>query len=440
MIYLFIRFPASTATRILILGLVDGAFYALIAIGFSIIFGVSKMFKLSIGGYFVLGAFTARWLFFAVDVNATYVMDTHPGGISGIKYMVLVLAPFVLFYGGIAAVTKYYGVKVGIVALVLNYVLARFHRELLVQYYGKFNFTATTQAFFIQSSCFLLVFVLRYIEISKKNILGSYIFYNILLLSLSIPHFTERSPAMYCAILLYSMVFVAIVSMLIDRYLLDKARGNPTNILIITFGVAILIQSIIPMVSFPENGAWTKFDTAKSRLSLPGIIPKTKNMKILGASVQSLRVIAALVSIFFLILTFLFINKSTMGTAMRAVSQDPDAAWLMGINVRKAYMVSTGLGMALTALGAVLTTTYEAKPGWYIYMGYAPLILAIAVVTLGGLGSISGTAIAGFIIGMATTTISTINIQLSGVVPLIVILIIILLKPEGLFGLKEDSE
>ena len=79
-IYLFIRFPASTATRILILGLVDGAFYALIAIGFSIIFGVSKMFKLSIGGYFVLGAFTARWLFFATDVNATYVNDTHQYG------------------------------------------------------------------------------------------------------------------------------------------------------------------------------------------------------------------------------------------------------------------------------------------------------------------------------------------------------------------------
>ena len=62
LIFIFIRFDSGTTVNILLSGLIQGAFYALIAVGFSIIFGVSKMFKLSIGGYFVLGAYLAFWL------------------------------------------------------------------------------------------------------------------------------------------------------------------------------------------------------------------------------------------------------------------------------------------------------------------------------------------------------------------------------------------
>ncbi|MDH5645409.1 MAG: branched-chain amino acid ABC transporter permease, partial [Candidatus Heimdallarchaeota archaeon] len=126
--------------------------------------------------------------------------------------------------------------------------------------------------------------------------------------------------------------------------------------------------------------------------------------------------------------------------AMRAVSQDPEAAALVGINVRKIYFIANGLAMGLVASAAVLTTPYEAQPGWNPGMGWAPLIFSITVVTLGGLGSIKGSFYAGLLLGFAESIVGILNPELGTVIPLLVILAVLIIKPEGLFGKEEDEE
>ncbi len=96
--------------------------------------------------------------------------------------------------------------------------------------------------------------------------------------------------------------------------------------------------------------------------------------------------------------------------------------------------------MGLAAAAAVLTTPYEASPTWGPYMGWTPLIFAIAVVTLGGLGSISGSVFAGFIVGYTEVYIATENVELSSIVPLMAIFAVLLVRPSGLFGLREEEE
>ncbi|MHA2277362.1 MAG: ABC transporter permease subunit [Candidatus Kariarchaeaceae archaeon] len=125
---------------------------------------------------------------------------------------------------------------------------------------------------------------------------------------------------------------------------------------------------------------------------------------------------------------------------MKAVSQDVDAAWLAGIDVRKVYLVSTGLGMALAAAAGILISPYDTRPFWGVFMGWYPLVIAIAVVTVGGLGSVMGSVVAGFIIGFAQSYISQIDPQQAIIVPFIVILITMIFRPEGLFGIPEENE
>jgi branched-chain amino acid transport system permease protein len=232
--------------------------------------------------------------------------------------------------------------------------------------------------------------------------------------------------------------------MLIDRYILEKVRHNQTNVLIITFGVALLIQSAIPLFRYPwrpsELVSYEFIPFGIENKTLEGIVPKTDNIEILDQTLSSLRVVAALVSILILILVYLFISRSRMGKAMKAVSEDPEAAWLVGINVRKVYLISAGLGMGLSAAAGVLTSPFAASPSWGPFMGWSPLIFAIAVVTLGGIGSIFGSVIAGFIVGFTEATIAATDINLSEIVPLIVIFVIIIVRPKGLFGVEEHEE
>ena len=130
-----------------------------------------------------------------------------------------------------------------------------------------------------------------------------------------------------------------------------------------------------------------------------------------------------------------------MGVALRAVAQDEEASSLTGIDIRKTTAVVSGIGMGLIAFASVLTSPF-AVVLWNPYMGWSILIMAIAVVTLGGLGSLPGSIIAAFIIGYAETIVSSIPdfAAFSVVLPLIVVFIVMIIKPEGLLGEKKELE
>lgn len=437
-IYVFMSYEVASATNILLTGFMQGVFYALIALGFSIIFGIARMFKLSIGGYFIMGAYTAFWLRQMTVMDADGILETSVTDFNSFKNMFLILAPLILFIAGLIIIFfKFEERKYSLIIILVNILLFVVHRQLMASFYDVEGFNSTVNAAIIQVSMIYFTLALLYIELSPKQAFTAHIILNIFVFltnSLS----ADYSPALYFALFFISVMFVAFISILIDRYLLDKIRSNVTNVIIVTFGIALIIQSVIPLLKFPDNGGFTLFGVISHPFK--GVVSKTDGMELFGTTQQSLRVIATVIAIILIVLVISFLKYTRMGRAMQAVAQDEDAAWLVGINVRKVYLVTTGLGMGLAAAAAILTTSYENKPEWGIHMGWVPLVMAIAVVTLGGLGSIMGSVIAGLIIGFVEAFVAHNDIELSSVVPLIVILLVMLVRPDGLFGKSEEGE
>jgi branched-chain amino acid transport system permease protein len=131
----------------------------------------------------------------------------------------------------------------------------------------------------------------------------------------------------------------------------------------------------------------------------------------------------------------LFISKSTIGKSIRAVSQDFEAAKLVGINTDKILMTTVMISALLVGFAAVLYA-----PGNFIAprIGWRYLLLAFSVTIFGGMGSIPGSIIGSFIMGYATAfTDFFISPSFSVLIPIVVILVMLLVRPQGLLGKKE---
>jgi branched-chain amino acid transport system permease protein len=237
-----------------------------------------------------------------------------------------------------------------------------------------------------------------------------------------------------------AVMFTACIAMISDRYLLNKMRHNPVNVMITTFALALLLQSIIQIFFFPKDGI-KLVQFGPEDYSLSTIVPMSKILRIAGALILEVKVIAFLFVLLAVILLYLFIWKSRMGIALRAVSQDEEASALTGIDIRKTTAIVSGIGMGLIAFASVLTSPFSVTL-WNPYMGWWILILSIAIVTLGGLGSLPGSIIAAFIIGFAEIIVSSIPplASLSSVLPFIIVFIVMIIKPEGLLGEKKELE
>ena len=207
--------------------------------------------------------------------------------------------------------------------------------------------------------------------------------------------------------------------------------------MIITFSLALILQSVVQIFYFPKNGT-TLEQFGSARRTLQGIVPVTSSINIFGTQFQTIRLISLIFSLVIVIGLYAFIWFSKTGVALRAVSQDEEAASLVGINVRKITGIVSGIGMGLVGFAAVMTAPFAARPWFFPFMGWNVLIFAIAVVTLGGMGSLVGSVIAAFLIGFTEILVSTIDPSLSLVVPFAIIILVIIVRPEGLFGEKEE--
>ncbi len=239
--------------------------------------------------------------------------------------------------------------------------------------------------------------------------------------------------------MMLSVIFTACVAMLSDRYLLDTVRHSHISVMIVTFALALIFQSFVQIVYFPKDGKnFTRFQSID--WSFPGIVPKTGITTIFGISIPTIRIISLIFSVIAVILLYIFIYNTKFGIALRAVSQDEEAAALVGIDIRKTTALVSGVGMGLAAFAAVLTSSFSARPLWNPFMGWPVLIWAIAVVTLGGMGSLSGSIVAAFVIGYSEIIVSSIDPSFSVAIPFLIVILVMIIKPEGLFGEKKEVE
>jgi len=226
---------------------------------------------------------------------------------------------------------------------------------------------------------------------------------------------------------LIAMPLCAVVGIVIERACYKPLRNAPRiNALITAIGVSFLL----------ENGARVIPFMGPNYRQFPVISNVTVELSGVGISV--VQIIVLLVSILLMILLNYIVNKTKIGKAMRAVSFDRGAAFLMGINVNAVISFTFAIGTALAAAAGILFVS--AYPQVEPYMGIIPGLKAFIAAVLGGIGSIPGAMIGGFIMGIAETlTKGFISSKLADAIAFSILIIILVVKPSGIMG-KNASE
>jgi branched-chain amino acid transport system permease protein len=144
------------------------------------------------------------------------------------------------------------------------------------------------------------------------------------------------------------------------------------------------------------------------------------------------QIVAAVLALAAVAAFVLLMSRSRLGKSLRAAADNPEAAIYMGIDVDRAHRLAFGFGVAITAIGGgLLASSYPFQP----YVGLEYVIVMYAGVVLGGLGSVSGAFAGGLLIGLVQQ-LSTLFLpnQLQNTAIFVVFLVIVLLRPQGLFG------
>lgn len=153
---------------------------------------------------------------------------------------------------------------------------------------------------------------------------------------------------------------------------------------------------------------------------------------IFGAFFTYERMVISLFSAVLIAALWFFLQRTTLGIAMRAVSEDPEVSSLQGVNTQRIHWIAFGLGSALAAVaGCLMGTLMSIVPT----MGFMATMKAFMIVIMGGLGSVVGALIGGFIIGFIDSFLTTIiSADVAYIMGFMAIFVILVFKPAGLFG------
>ena len=226
--------------------------------------------------------------------------------------------------------------------------------------------------------------------------------------------------------ILISIIVCAVLGVVIERLAYQPLRqAQPLTVLITAIGVSYLLQNVALLIFGSEQKAFPTI------LKLPAI--KLGQVTIDGITLVTLGVTAII-----MIALTLFINKTKLGKAMRAVSEDKEAAGLMGISTNRTITITFAIGSALAAVASIF---YGAT---YVYIkpttGAMPGIKAFTAAVFGGIGSIPGAMLGGVLLGLieqfSKTYISTLW---ADAIVFGVLVLVLVVKPTGLLG-KQMSE
>ncbi|HPY52692.1 MAG TPA: branched-chain amino acid ABC transporter permease [Treponemataceae bacterium] len=236
------------------------------------------------------------------------------------------------------------------------------------------------------------------------------------------------SPFGFFVAIIISMVVCALFAIVIERFAYRPLRNAPRlNSLITAIAMSLIIQNAARVIPFIGPNPRQFPTLAKSTVHIGSF--SLSNIQL---------IVIALSAILMLILAYI-IKFTKIGKALRAVSFDNKAASLMGISVNKTISFTFALGAALAAVGGVLYAT--AYPQITPTMGAAPGLKAFIAAVLGGIGSIPGAMIGGYILGLAETLAKGfISSQFANAISFAILIIILLVKPTGLMGKNEREK
>ena len=218
-----------------------------------------------------------------------------------------------------------------------------------------------------------------------------------------------------------SIIGCALLGVVTERVAYRPLRGaGSLTVLITAIGVSYLLQNVFLII----------FGSAS--LTFPKIIP-SGTINIGSISMSYVTIATLIITAISTTALLFFVNKTKLGKAMRAVSEDGKAAQLMGINVDTTIALTFAIGSALAAVAGVIYGTKFSLINPYI--GAMLGIKAFIAAVLGGIGSIQGAMVGGIVIGIAESfTITYISSAFSDAVVFGILIFILLVKPAGLFG------
>ncbi len=222
--------------------------------------------------------------------------------------------------------------------------------------------------------------------------------------------------------LLIAMLAVGLLAMGIERVAYQPLlKASRLSILITALGVSLAL----------ENGAMIAFGAGFDTFP-PNILPLS-GFQFLGAQVGDVQLAMFVLSVVLMVGLYLFVQYTPVGTAMRALSFDQDAARLMGINVEGVVLITFLLGGSLAAASGVMMGLYYTQINFM--MGFLMGLRAFTAAVLGGISNIPGAMVGGLLIGvLQSLAAGYISSQWQDVIVFAVLILVLVFKPTGIFG------
>lgn len=228
---------------------------------------------------------------------------------------------------------------------------------------------------------------------------------------------------------LASIVVCTVMGVTIEKVAYRPLRGaSPLAVLITAIGVSYLLQNVALLIFGSNARQFT------SVVTLPAL-------KLAGGklSISGVTIVTIITCVIIMLALTTFINKTKIGQAMLAVSEDKGAATLMGINVNGTIAVTFAIGSSLAAIAGVLLCS--AYPSLTPYTGSMPGIKAFVAAVFGGIGSIPGAMIGGILLGVIENLAKAyISSQLADAIVFSVLIIVLLVRPTGILGKKINEK
>jgi branched-chain amino acid transport system permease protein len=227
------------------------------------------------------------------------------------------------------------------------------------------------------------------------------------------------------AIIILSMLVLVLIGGVVERLCFRPILGTgKLNEIFLSIGLIYVIQNAAVGI---WGDQWQSIQSPYAGITIP-----------LGSlSVPLDYIIIMIVTAAILAGLFLFLNRTSLGMAIRATSQNRKGAMLVGIDVERMDVISFGIGTALAAAGGTLWVV--SGQVFNPYMGSIPAIKAFAIIIIGGLGSVPGAILGGILYGLAENTTAYLFGGLwKDAVSFILLIVVLIFRPTGLFGEGEE--
>ncbi len=222
----------------------------------------------------------------------------------------------------------------------------------------------------------------------------------------------------YFTAFVLAMILLGAFGYLVERFVYRPIKG----------GIEPTLVALLALTTFLQAAGYPVFGQLDKHV--PPVFEGTRN--VLGVMISVERLMIIPVAGVLVVALYLFINKTRLGAAMRAIEQDKEAAALQGVNVHVVNALAFAIGFALAAAaGALMAPIFKLDP----MMGEQPLLKAFIIIILGGLGSIPGAILGGLMLGLIDSIVATaLGAEPAFLLSFVFIILLLLFKPNGLFG------